>query len=144
MDKDMIEKMKKNRVQWNLLTKEEQAALKDAGGENTLYYGGEAWVRMVFSDFEDYPSLIYRIKSDYEPPEIEKCPVKPYQGQLCYTRHDITIHFGISEAVDDPNFIGFWYEEPSTGIGLGSMPRIVVRNEAYLSAYTPKEVWFKC
>lgn len=89
MNKELIERMKNNRVQTFLLSDEEYQILIDVGLENLEYhYKKDSWCR-VNNIVDRYSNLIIRIKADYQPEaeqDIEKVEVDTNREVLVYNR----------------------------------------------------------
>jgi len=76
MNKEMIERLKQNRVDWRLLTQEEKECFDSVGAKNNCqWFDGKDWVECYCREF-NCSSIVYRIKSGYQPPKPEPKIVK--------------------------------------------------------------------
>jgi hypothetical protein len=112
MNKDLIEKLKKNKVAFGLMTEEEQECFRKAGRKNTKVYTiHEQWVDDSLSLF--YVHEIYRIKPSYTPePEYIDLEIKIFRSETVDTSwlgcwiNDSFIT--ISDLPSLPNFVNFF------------------------------------
>ncbi len=105
---NLIEQLKNNEKPFVLNTKAEQECFEKAGPENCVILYGDRWqTTRHFSD----PDHTYRIKPDYqpEPRETEKCEVFHSKNRLYYQRD--TLARLLHEALSDPDFMYFEYED---------------------------------
>ena len=72
MNKELIEKLKRNEKPFGLLSKEEKECIRKAGMENVQYYNGDNWINKPCAYPDLFTHSTYRIKPDYQPePEYE-------------------------------------------------------------------------
>jgi hypothetical protein len=141
MDKEMIEKMKQNRVSKELLTSEELACLKSANGQLEFWLPTE---RRWGGCCELNGDFVYRIHPDYQPPKPEpkivRCKVYVINGELLVSYHkaggEINIDWPIYRVIGRTDFSHFEYAD-----GLKStMPRLSKDGDGI--AFVPKYACF--
>jgi hypothetical protein len=123
---DIIEALKENEKPFGLMSKEMQDETEEIGKINFLVSiannGGE-WVSTAPGNKSLCPSDVYSLRSDYkEEPEVVKVLIHPNSsGCLVYDKADgVGMPWPpISRAVNDPDFIGFLYEDEK----IASYPR---------------------
>lgn len=86
MDKELIERMKQNRVRDELLTCKEKECLQEVGAKNCEYFSTDKiWCPAAYLN----SAHVFRIKPDYQPPKPEpkivKCEV--------YVKKNKKLHF---------------------------------------------------
>jgi len=69
---NLIEKLKKNKIAFGLLSPEEQECLKEVGLANLIVYSHLGWRNTTGGTF--FNTNIYAIKPDYQPEPEDKCP----------------------------------------------------------------------
>jgi len=113
MNKDLIEKLKKNEMPFGLLTKEEQKCLKEVGKEYCQYFDGSKWNSRGGTLF--ILDATYRIKPDYQPePEYIDIEITEEDGWLgidCKRlyKQELQYPFLHLHCVPSmPNFANFW------------------------------------
>ena len=110
MDKEMIEKLKRNERAWMFLSKEEKGCLLSAPSKSVDYLSaiGEDWQE---NDGNFDATDVYRIAPDYEPePGVVECEVrKNVAGNLEF--HYQMEDWYLPYAVNYPDFIGYKYAD---------------------------------
>lgn len=111
-EQEIIKALMENTSGFGLMSAEMRAKADSLPAVNLWekYQGGK-WVEIVQAVLLD--DYIYRLRPDYEPePEVVKCEVELRDEELkyCYNK-DSGIWMLISQAVNDPAFIGFLYED---------------------------------
>ena len=108
---ELIEQLKKNTVQWGLLSPEEQECFRKVGKENCRFYDFWSHTYKPAMPHEIWGrEIIYQIDSDYqlEPPEPKyySCPVYSEHGRLYiqWQGQKLSLHKVLSLA----DFHGFW------------------------------------
>ena len=110
MDKEMIEKLKRNERAWMFLSKKEKGCLLSAPSKSVEYLSaiGEDWQE---NDGNFDATDVYRIAPDYQPePEVYECEVRKTDTDRLdfhYQMDDWYLHF----AVNFPDFIGYKYAD---------------------------------
>lgn len=111
MNKELIERMKKNEKPFGLLNCKEQRLLCSIGREFCQYYAakGFPWLELNRGDNQFDETLTYRICPDYAPePEVIRCEVYEKDGQLYYD-HPVQKSCFLNEALNDKDFIACEY-----------------------------------
>ena len=103
MNKELIERMKTNRVPNYLLEDDEYGCLEDVG-ENNREYHGQNWVK-DYGRMTRNSNLVHRIVADYQPPvedELEKVEIELVQDVHRFKRYDVDWY-----AINAPALKGF-------------------------------------
>jgi len=111
MNKDLIEKLKKNEMPFCLLTKEEQKCLKEVGKEYCQYFDGSKWNSRGGTLF--ILDATYRIKPDYQSePEYEEYEITANADTWlgCYVGGKINHWIRLYKVPALPNFDCFFVE----------------------------------
>jgi hypothetical protein len=121
MNKELIEKLKDNKVAWKFLSEEEKTCLKEAntkGVVENLKYDGDWECLGEWSSFGRGANEIWRIKPDYQPePEFEDYEIKLHLAPVYNTarvvemlcvRIDERTAYQLHELPSLPNFNKFW------------------------------------
>jgi hypothetical protein len=103
--KDLIEKLKDNKVCFGLLSEQEQECLKKAGKGNCQVRGSRNLWEPAFSGGWNF-ELTYRIKPDYQPePKEKKLPVENHSNNWLMAEGD-----NLTAFLNRPDFIA-WEDE---------------------------------
>jgi hypothetical protein len=138
----MIEQMKENLVKYAELTIDEKNCLCKAHRSNCVFLDDSGkWFPLDDHDnMHDFDNNYrYRIRPDYQPePEVEKCRVtmKNMGSYKVYSYFRYNLGITLQNALNDPNFIGYEYENGVVGV----WPRI--DNSKTNPAEYPKYVLF--
>lgn len=121
MNKELIKKLKDNKVGWMFLSEEEQNCLMQAndnvGVENLMYDGEWEGIENPWADLSGGKNSIWRIKPDYQPePVFVNLKITYNKGLLCAYREDVAItkenfadtFIPINYLPSLPNFQGFF------------------------------------
>lgn len=110
----IIEELKENEKAFGLMSEEMQAKLYDSPCESTRYYGNSGWRNCLSSidGLDNYKTMTFRLRDDYEEPEIVEREVFVTPDWACLGPHLVyTDSFGneqsITGASGNPDFIGF-------------------------------------
>jgi hypothetical protein len=116
---DIIEQLKNNEKPFGLMSKEMQAKAKEIGACEFNFFVGQHsgnWDTLNKDDMLRWYRT-YRLRPDYkEEPEMAKCKViLDSGGYLCcaFEGFDEDACQRLSECQDNPDFIGFLYEDGS-------------------------------
>ena len=141
---EIVERLKKNEKPFGLLSVTEQNCLEILPIKYILELTEYAeWRTRDFGYL--FGHLTYRISPDYqEEPGIVKCEVEPLKcldGKLGYGRENYT--FELTDALNDPDFIGFEYASGGTSSASRLTEFDKDRMRKGVPADRPKYVLFK-
>jgi hypothetical protein len=126
--KDLIEKLKDNKVCFGLLSEQEQECFKKVGKSNCQLMGIQNLWEPALSGEWSF-GLTYRIKPDYQPePKEKKLLVKNHSNNWLMADGECLTGF-----LNRPDFIAFEYEDGSKSI----FPR---KNAFYLWTRPPADI----
>lgn len=135
----VIEDLKKNEKPFGLMDTVMQAAARSIGKieGNWLHYSGirEKWAVPIHDNSEFVERTAYRLRPDYEPEsEIDERPIMPAEaGLVCCSAILGTENLLISECQNDPDFIGFKFED---GYSYVSPIRYISKNHVHTTPMT--------
>lgn len=102
MDKELIEKMKKNKVIFDKLTEIEKALLKEIATQNP------SDILFVKDDRDLMSNSVYRIQLDYTPePEVIRCEVMLQNNNVVYIIESQRAGILLYKALGNKNFIEY-------------------------------------
>ncbi len=140
MNKELIEKMKNNRVSNYLLEDDEFRCLENAGMENREWKSicTDKWEKDQNTKCDRYNLFVYRIRADYQPPvedEFERVKITCVRGAYCIDVDGISWH-----ATSAPCFPGFaGYLHPATEVYLNGYKSnqyfLWTNGQAYSNSY---------
>ena len=117
---EIIERLKRNKTAFGLLSPEEQECFRKAGRDNCMIYDvGPKWVSAVKANIENEyfdPTSTYAIKPDYQPePEYIDLEIEEHESGMwlgVYSdHHGMPHHFTHVRYLPDlSNFECFWYK----------------------------------
>ena len=160
---NIIQQLKQNDKPFGLMSEEMQEKAKEIGiVDNFMPYNGSQEVDYnsnfggcVGYECNFHTSCTYRLRPDYEEePEVKKYEVcvntcDEFSNYLYYIRHQET---PITHAPDDPNFVGFLYEDGNVYHTLRlwrwmkdtvEVLRIPEKDAGAVEALTPTHVLFR-
>ena len=133
---ELVEKLKKNRVPWDLLTSAERICFKKVGKENCEFYDfcSRSYKATIPVDIWGLET-IFRIKANYQPeppkPEYYSCPVYADGGRLYiqWQGQKLSLHKVVSlrEFADFQTESGSFYSIEGVATALRSNITIVAR-----------------
>ena len=107
---NIIQALKDNENPFGLMSVEMRAKaeeMKDLQIWQVYYDSG--WNNTSIIDCHN--SETYRLRPDYEEPEVEKCEIKVREGDLCWFNDSTNTWWALEQAIHFPDFIGFLYED---------------------------------
>lgn len=108
MNKELIERMKKNEKPFGLLNCKEQRLLCSIGREFCQYYAakGFPWLELNRGDNQFDETLTYRIRPDYAPePEVIRCEVMLQNNNVVYIIESQRAGILLYKALGNKNYI---------------------------------------
>lgn len=112
---DIIKVLKENEKPFGLMSEGMQEKAKEIGkGGNFEAWFPDGWVKIVKDPAETgwHAHRAYRLRSDYqEKPEVVKCEVYISGGGCLRYRLKNLVNPILTEAIINPDFIGFLYED---------------------------------
>ena len=124
---DLIKALKENKEPFGLMSEEMQAAMRRLNASDFEFYAVITETEESLWDrCEDYGSTgdfwsgtVYRLRPDYEESGVVECEVFIEDGHLHFRRDLDGPRHSLAQALDEPDFIGFKYEDGS----IHSIPR---------------------